>query len=221
MTFSQAYLKLKFHGWPDSLSNYDSSDVSTALMEQLHSFTLCTAEKVSSLTKGNMVMMATFLHQYFHISQSMPTVNPDNAMVPPQNPNGQQQKATETNPPAGNNLFSQQFINQLSSFLHQFMPLAPLQQSQILEQNYGIDYLLHYLNDIFTAGPADSNTCEENLHAILALCAKLNVAIKPSQVEGPTTSLTFLDIHLNTTSMEASITSKKAGIITRIILIMY
>ena len=79
----------------------------------------------------------------------------------------------------------------------------------ILEQNYGVDHLLHYLDDFFTAGPADSSTCEENLHAMSALCEKLNVPIKPSKVEGPTTSLTFLGIHLNTTSMEASITSER------------
>ena len=63
---------------------------------------------------------------------------------------------------------------------------------------------------IFTAGPADSSTCKENFHAMLALCEKLNVPIKPSKVEGSTTSLTFLGIHLNTTSMEASITSEKS-----------
>ena len=41
-------------------------------------------------------------------------MNPNNAVIPPQDPNGQQQQATETSPPAGSNLFSQQFANQLS-----------------------------------------------------------------------------------------------------------
>ena len=77
----------------------------------------------------------------------------------------------------------------------------------ILEQNYGVDHLLHYLDEFFTAGPADSSTCEENFHVMLALCEKLNVPITPPKVEGPTTSLTFLGIHLNTTAIEASITS--------------
>ena len=79
----------------------------------------------------------------------------------------------------------------------------------ILEENYGADHLLHYLDNFFTAGPAESSTCEEKLHVMLALCAKLNVPIKPSKVEGPTTSLTFLGIHFNTTSMEASFTSER------------
>ena len=78
-----------------------------------------------------------------------------------------------------------------------------------LEQNYDIEHLLHYLDDFFTADPANSNICEKNLYAMLALCEKLNVPIKPSKVEGPTTTLTFLDILLNTTSMKASITSER------------
>ena len=41
---------------------------------------------------------------------------------------------------------------------------------------------------------------------MLALFNKLNVPIK---VEGPTTLLTFLGIHLNITSMESSITSER------------
>ena len=57
----------------------------------------------------------------------------------------------------------------------------------ILEQNYGVDHHLHYLDNTFTAGPADSSTCEENLHAMLALCEKLNVPTKQSKVGGPTT----------------------------------
>ena len=44
---------------------------------------------------------------------------------------------------------------------------------------------------------------------MLALCEKLNVPITPSKVEGPTTSLMFLGIHLNTILMEASITSER------------
>ena len=87
-------------------------------------------------------------------------------------------------------------FNHLSTALH-----------YILEQNYGVDHLLHYSNDFFTAGPANSITCKESLHSMLALCDKLDVPIKPS--EGSTTSLTLLGIKLITTSMEASITSER------------
>ena len=89
-------------------------------------------------------------------------------------------------------------FNRFSSALH-----------WILEHNYGVQHLLHYLDDFFTAGPADSDVCEHSLNAMLTLCNILNVPIKPSKVEGPTTSLTFLGIHLNTITMEASITSER------------
>ena len=79
----------------------------------------------------------------------------------------------------------------------------------ILEYNYGVEYLLHYLDDFFTAGPADSDKCEQNLNAMLKLCRTLNVPIKPSKVEGSTTSIMFLGIHLNTISMKANITSER------------
>ena len=79
----------------------------------------------------------------------------------------------------------------------------------ILEHNCGVEHLLHYLDDFFTAGPVNSNACEHNLHAMLSLCKTLNTPIKPSKVEGPTTSLTFLGIHLDTISMEANITDER------------
>ena len=43
--------------------------------------------------------MAACLHNYFHTSQGMPSVNPNNAVIPPQDPNGQQQQTTETSLP--------------------------------------------------------------------------------------------------------------------------
>ena len=136
-------------------SNYNFSSVSTALMEQLHSLSirmLCTQLKGCSLpTLGSRVAMAARLHNCFHASQGTPSLNPNNAVIPPQDPNRQQQQATETSPPAGNNLFSQQFANQLSpgnnlffqqfaslcsNLLYQFMVQTPSQQSQAVQSNH-------------------------------------------------------------------------------------
>ena len=61
----------------------------------------------------------------------------------------------------------------------------------------------------FTTGSANSDICEQNLRTMITLCKTLNAPIKPSKVEGPTTSLTFLGIHLNTISMEANITDER------------
>ena len=44
---------------------------------------------------------------------------------------------------------------------------------------------------------------------MLTLCKTLNAPIKPSKMEGPTTSLTFLGIHLDTISMKANITEER------------
>ena len=44
---------------------------------------------------------------------------------------------------------------------------------------------------------------------MFALCDKINAPIKMSKVEGPSTTLTFLGIQLDTVTMEASITPEK------------
>jgi len=89
-------------------------------------------------------------------------------------------------------------FNQLSTAIH-----------WILQQSYGVQHLLHYLDDFFTAGPAASAACSQHLQSMLTLCEKINAPIKLSKVEGPTTSLTFLGIHLNTITMEASISDDR------------
>ena len=89
-------------------------------------------------------------------------------------------------------------FNELSTSIH-----------WILQHTYGIQNLLHYLDDFFTAGPVDSPVCKQNLQAMFALCDKINAPIKMSKVEGPSTTLTFLGIQLDTVTMEASITPEK------------
>ena len=89
-------------------------------------------------------------------------------------------------------------FNQLSIAIH-----------WILQHSYGVQHLLHYLDDFFTAGPGNSQQCLNNLNSMLSLCDTINAPIKSSKVEGPTTSLTFLGIHLNSVTMEASISDER------------
>ena len=89
-------------------------------------------------------------------------------------------------------------FNQLSIAIH-----------WILHHSYGVQHLLHYLDDFFTAGPATSPVCAQNLQSMFTLCEKINAPIKLSKVEGPTTSLTFLGILLNSLTMEASISDDR------------
>ena len=86
-------------------------------------------------------------------------------------------------------------FNQLSEVIH-----------WILVNNYNVHHLLHYLDDFLTAGPPDSPICSQNLNSMLALCECINAPIKSSKIEGPSTSITFLGIHLDIITMEASIT---------------
>ena len=55
----------------------------------------------------------------------------------------------------------------------------------ILRNNYEVDTLLHYLDDFFTAGPAESATCAKNMQAMLSTCNNLGAPVKPEKVEGP------------------------------------
>ena len=79
----------------------------------------------------------------------------------------------------------------------------------ILRHNYGIQHLIHYLDDFFTAGPAGSPVCFQNMAKMNEVCKSVNAPTKVEKEEGPSTSLTFLGILLDTTSMQASITVER------------
>ena len=44
---------------------------------------------------------------------------------------------------------------------------------------------------------------------MLSLCQCINASVKSSKIEGPSTAITFLGIHLDTIAMEASITPER------------
>ena len=67
----------------------------------------------------------------------------------------------------------------------------------ILRNNYLIDILTHYLNDFWTAGPANSTQCASNLAKIQDVFHKLGVPIPPDKLEGPTTYITYLEIEID------------------------
>ena len=76
----------------------------------------------------------------------------------------------------------------------------------ILVNKCGVHHLLHYLDNFLTSGPPDSPICSYNLTSMLSLCECINAPVKSSKIEGPSTFITFLGIHLDTVAMEASIT---------------
>ena len=80
--------------------------------------------------------------------------------------------------------------------------------SWILEQQ-GVSPLLQYLDDFLLMAPPQSSQCQDNLLIVQHICSLLGIPLALENVEGPTDSLTFLGITLDTKRMEARLPSEK------------
>jgi len=69
--------------------------------------------------------------------------------------------------------------------------------------------IIHYLDDFLTLAPPGSMTCQHNLDIIKSVCYYLGIPLAIEPLEGPSTSLTFLGIILDTERMEARLLNKK------------
>ena len=78
----------------------------------------------------------------------------------------------------------------------------------ILNQQ-GVSPVLHYLDDFLTMGQADSATCHNNFTTIQQTCQKLGIPLALEKLEGPSHSLTFLGIEIDTIHMEARLPQDK------------
>ena len=78
----------------------------------------------------------------------------------------------------------------------------------IAQQN-NVSFLIHYLDDFLTIGPPLSSACQHNLDTIIRICNYLGVPLALEKVEGPSTSLPFLGIVLDTIKMEARLPEDK------------
>ena len=79
----------------------------------------------------------------------------------------------------------------------------------ILIHNYHIHDLMHYLDDYFTVGPANSSLCANNVFTVVRVASDLGIPLAPDKLEGPTTSLVFLGITIDTIRMETSLPADK------------
>ena len=84
-------------------------------------------------------------------------------------------------------------------------------------QQQGVTELLHYLDDFLTIGPPMSSRCQQNLDTIKRVCTQLGVPLAVEKVEGPTTSLSFLGITIDTMKMEARLPDDKLARIRHLI----
>ena len=80
--------------------------------------------------------------------------------------------------------------------------------SWVLEQQ-GVTPLLHYLDDFLLMGPPQSPKCQYNLSTVKQVCSLLGIPLALEKVEGPSDSLTFLGITLDTLHMEARLPDDK------------
>ena len=62
----------------------------------------------------------------------------------------------------------------------------------------GVTFSMHYLDDFLLLGPPDSSICQHNLDIFTQVCDELGIPLATEKVEGPSTSLNFLGILLDT-----------------------
>ena len=76
-------------------------------------------------------------------------------------------------------------------------------------QEHGVSYIIHYLDEFLTIGPPNSTECYHNLNPIIRVCKVLGVPLAIDKVSGPSTTLEFLGIILDTSKMEARLPAEK------------
>ena len=66
----------------------------------------------------------------------------------------------------------------------------------------GVTFSMHYLDDFLLLGPPDSSICQHNPDIFTQVCDELGIPLATEKVEGPSTSLNFLGILLDTHRIE-------------------
>ena len=88
----------------------------------------------------------------------------------------------------------------------------------ILKVNYSVRYLLHYLDDFLSLGPAGSSACANSITIARSVFFRLGLPLHPSKCEGPTPVLIFLGIELNSLTQTARLPHDK---LTRTLELLY
>ena len=84
-----------------------------------------------------------------------------------------------------------------------------------LSYYFGLSNSFHYLDDFFFAGSPSSRVCHNAITHFQLLCDQLGVPLKPEKLVLPTTKMTFLGIHLDSTTQIASMPhDKMAALLT-------
>ena len=73
----------------------------------------------------------------------------------------------------------------------------------------GVSFSIHYLDDFLTMGPAGSSVCQQNLDIFIQTCNELGIPLAEEKLEGPSTSLTFLGVVIDTSKSEIRLPEEK------------
>lgn len=79
----------------------------------------------------------------------------------------------------------------------------------ILVNNYGIDELLHYLDDFIMAAPVNSLGSAANLQVAVSVVSRLGLSLHPQKCLGPTSCMVVLGIELDTAAQIACLSADK------------
>ncbi len=88
----------------------------------------------------------------------------------------------------------------------------------ILQNNYKITYATHYLDDYLIAGPANSPTCQINMNTTISLFHDLGIPLAPEKVVGPSSSIVYLGIEIDSACMELRLPEDKLSSLLDLIL---
>ena len=88
-----------------------------------------------------------------------------------------------------------------------FNVMADLLEWILLHQ--GVSCILHYLDDYLTMGPPGTQICQQNLRMPIEVRAMLGIPLALNKGEGPSTTLEFLGILLDTVRMESRLPPEK------------
>ena len=80
---------------------------------------------------------------------------------------------------------------------------------KILTQNYGINLLLHYLDDFHTLCPPNAPVCQNNVNTCVQLFSEWRIPLHPDKLEGPSICLMVLGIELDSMTLQAHLPQDK------------
>jgi len=76
-----------------------------------------------------------------------------------------------------------------------FCSLADALEWVLLEN--GVTNSIHYLDDFLTMGRPNSKECQENLDTMISICRRLGLPLSIHKIEGPSMTIVFLGIELD------------------------